>query len=301
MYDIIGDIHGHADELKTLLIALGYQDKKGHFEHPSNKAIFLGDFIDKGPQQRETLDIVMPMVQSGAALSVMGNHELNAIAYHTCKTHQSDQYLRPHTDKNRHMHKAFLDAYPDDEERNEVVEWFKALPLWLEIDGIRIIHACWDQDVINRVEAELNGSQLTEQTLHHALTYKTALFDDIECLLKGVEISLPEGEVFIDPYGIERTELRAKWWLSGAIPFNQVLVDEGVAEEVITPIDENALKGYSLDCDPCFIGHYWRTGTPERILPNLACVDYSVAKKGKLVAYRYSGESMLENKNFHHN
>ena len=35
-------------------------------------------------------------------------------------------------------------------------------------------------------------------------------------------------------------------------------------------------------------GHYWWTGTPEVFSPRLACVDYSVAKDGPLVAYRWN-------------
>jgi len=73
MYDLIGDIHCHADALERLLRQLGYSRQKGVYRHPERQAIFLGDFIDRGPQIRETLEIVRPMVDSGAALSVMGN------------------------------------------------------------------------------------------------------------------------------------------------------------------------------------------------------------------------------------
>jgi hypothetical protein len=36
------------------------------------------------------------MIEEGEALAVMGNHELNALAYHT-KVH--GEYLRPHCDR----------------------------------------------------------------------------------------------------------------------------------------------------------------------------------------------------------
>lgn len=49
MYDLIGDIHGHASELVKLLAALGYSKHKGVYKHPERQAIFLGDFIDRGP------------------------------------------------------------------------------------------------------------------------------------------------------------------------------------------------------------------------------------------------------------
>jgi hypothetical protein len=42
-----------------------------------------------------------------------------------------------------------------------------------------------------------------------------------------------------------------------------------------------------------FFGHYWLNGSPGITAPNAACLDFSVAKKGYLTAYRWSGESKL--------
>src|SRR5262245_18948201 len=83
MYDLIGDIHGHSDELVTLLEQLGYDRRQGHYSHPKRKAVLVGDFIDRGPQIREALCLVPPMVEQGAALAVMGNHEFNDVLPHT--------------------------------------------------------------------------------------------------------------------------------------------------------------------------------------------------------------------------
>ena len=80
-YDIIGDVHGHADKLESLLAKLGYSRSNGCWRHPRRKAIFLGDFIDRGPCQLRSVEIPRRMVAEGAALAVMGNHEFNAIAW----------------------------------------------------------------------------------------------------------------------------------------------------------------------------------------------------------------------------
>ena len=53
MYDIIGDIHGHAQELKSLLVKMDYSVTEGVWQHPARKAIFVGDLIDRGPSIRE--------------------------------------------------------------------------------------------------------------------------------------------------------------------------------------------------------------------------------------------------------
>jgi hypothetical protein len=66
MYDLIGDIHGHADALQRLLKTLGYSRQKGVYRHTGRQAIFLGDFIDRGTKIRETLEIVRPVVEPGA-------------------------------------------------------------------------------------------------------------------------------------------------------------------------------------------------------------------------------------------
>ncbi|MFF4301968.1 polynucleotide kinase-phosphatase [Streptomyces sp. NPDC001601] len=71
-FDIVGDIHGCASELESLLAKLGYQDGI----HPEGRtAVFVGDLVDRGPDSPGVLRRVMSMVGSGNALCVPGNHE----------------------------------------------------------------------------------------------------------------------------------------------------------------------------------------------------------------------------------
>src|ERR1700676_3465489 len=115
MYDLIGDIHGHADELVQLLEVLGYEKARGSYRHPERKVIFLGDFIDRGPQIRQVLEIVRPMIEAGHALAVMGNHELNALAYHTEDPESHGEYLRRHSEKNERQHRQTVQQLKPDE------------------------------------------------------------------------------------------------------------------------------------------------------------------------------------------
>ena len=71
-FDIVGDIHGCATELESLLGTLGYVDGV----HPQGRtAVFVGDLVDRGPDSPGVLRRVMSMVGSGNALCVPGNHE----------------------------------------------------------------------------------------------------------------------------------------------------------------------------------------------------------------------------------
>lgn len=115
IYDIIGDIHGHADKLTGLLDKLGYTHNGTSYVAPhGHQAIFMGDFIDRGNQQLATLKIVFDMIDNNEALAVMGNHEYNAICYAT--QNDNGKYLRPHTDNNNFQHKAFIDEVGFDSE-----------------------------------------------------------------------------------------------------------------------------------------------------------------------------------------
>jgi hypothetical protein len=60
MFDLIGDIHGHADELVRLLETLGYEQDRSVYGHPERTAFFLGDFIDRGPKSDRCLRLSGP-------------------------------------------------------------------------------------------------------------------------------------------------------------------------------------------------------------------------------------------------
>ena len=53
-YDIVGDIHGHADKLQRLLQRLGYDERDGIYRHASRQLVFVGDLIDRGAEIRRT-------------------------------------------------------------------------------------------------------------------------------------------------------------------------------------------------------------------------------------------------------
>ncbi|WP_205877639.1 polynucleotide kinase-phosphatase [Mycobacterium camsae] len=84
-FDIVGDIHGCASELRTLLTQLGWQIRYDgttaiDATHPDGRqAVFVGDLVDRGPDNPGVLRLVMGMVASGNALCVSGNHEAKLV------------------------------------------------------------------------------------------------------------------------------------------------------------------------------------------------------------------------------
>ena len=303
-FDIIGDVHGMADELKALLQSMGYSNANGAYRHTDRQAIFVGDLIDRGPENIETVEIVKAMVDAGSALIVMGNHEYNAICYHT--SDGDGGFLRKNSNKNTNQHKAFLDEYSalndGGMKLRETIDWFKTLPIYLEVSGIRIIHACWHENSLEVMREGLNS----DNSMPEHLFLKTASkgspeYMAIEILLKGMEASLPAGIVFSDKDGNKRSNTRLKWWLQSEQTFKSAsIIPKDKTDDLPNIlISKECLISYKQDKNPVFFGHYWMEGEPVLQSDNICCTDYSVCKSGgRLCAYRWSGETRLIEENF---
>ncbi len=290
-YDLIGDIHGCAATLRLMLATLGYQPSEGLYRHPQRRLIFVGDFIDRGPRQRETLEIVRPLVEEGLALTVMGNHEFNALAYHT--PDGNGGYLRAHSAKNQKQHQAFLDEF-EGEERRSALDWFMSLPMFLELAELRVVHACWASEFVD----ELGQAKMTPERLRQACVRGSETYQAVDVLLKGWEVDLPQGTSFSDKDGHRRTRMRSRWWAPEPRNFKEATIEipQENLPDVVFP--EPDIEIYGPGQKNVFVGHYWLKGEPELLAPNVCCLDYSVGKGGELVAYRWSGEPTLTAENF---
>jgi hypothetical protein len=302
MFDLIGDIHGHADELEQLLKTLGYRHERGAYRHSDRTVIFLGDFIDRGKDIHRVLRIVRSMVESGTARSVMGNHEWNAIAFHTEDQEHPGEYLRRHHARNvKQLSKTHAQVPPG--ELTSYLDWFRTLPMWLELDGLRIVHACWDDRSMATIQNafQVTGG-VTSDFMQSACREGSELFASVEVVLKGKEAPLPHGFVFQDKDGTARAHVRTRWYLSpvGHTYQSYAFETAGIEchHELETTVVDQA-NPYPTSAKPLFIGHYWLPGRhPEILAPNVACLDFSVAKGGFLCAYRWMGEQTLINSHF---
>jgi hypothetical protein len=311
-YDIIGDVHGQANALHRILGKLGYEQKSESWRHPDGrKAIFLGDFVDIGPGQLDVITTVRRMIDGGDALAVMGNHELNALAWFLPDQQNPGEYLRPHFSepwgsKNRHQHAAFLaEVEANPSLHSEIIDWFFTLPLWLELPEIRVVHACWSPEHIAYLRSVLGETGLLTPGVMPDVTpppdeeskpdqVGVTLSLCVETLTKGPEIALPPGASFLDKYGIERKHMRMRWWDPEAVTYRTAgLVDESLrsrlADIAIPPAERIAI----VNDKPIFIGHYWLTGPAAPLSDYVACVDYSAGRGDRLCAYRWDGEKRL--------
>ncbi|NCO04106.1 MAG: metallophosphoesterase [Alphaproteobacteria bacterium] len=297
-YLIIPDIHGQADKLHDLLAHLGWKRGPSGWssEHPEQEIVFLGDFIDRGPNNARVISTVRDLIDSGKAHAVMGNHELNAIHFHT-QHPETGQPLRAHSEKNFRQHASFLDEFSvGGADAAEAISWMRSLPLYKEFDGFRVVHACWSEPAIAELAKISPSGVLSEDQFIAAANERDALFSLAETVTKGPEVALPDGLSFSDKDGTERRDVRVKWWSDRAKYWSDIAMSVPEPENLPrSEIPAEIMQAtYPRNAKPVFFGHYWLTGTPVLQSENALCLDYSAGKDGPLLAYRFDDTSANE-------
>ncbi len=309
-YDLIGDVHGCGHSLERLLDRLGYRLRAGVWRHPRRMALFLGDIIDRGPRIREALHLVHAMVDAGQAHCLMGNHEFNALAWHTPRVDTrnsvdaSSQYVRPHTPRHGRQLQETLqqfDAYPN--ELREFLTWFYQVPLFLDAGRFRMVHACWDAARIAALRQRYPQGCIDQAFVQEAAEPGSFAARTSSRLLCGTDMRLPDGLTLTGDDGYTRAHFRTKFWSEapqtyGDIVFQPDALPAHVAQTPLSAQQKDQLLHYDEDQPLLFVGHYWRRGRPAPIQPNLACLDYSAVMFGKLVAYRLDQETRLDPQKF---
>jgi hypothetical protein len=303
--DIVGDVHGELEALLALLHRLGVDPERRTAARP---VVFVGDLIDRGPDSVAVVELYARLRDAGIASCVAGNHELNVLAE---DEKEGNGWYLGHADH------AWVDGAPfafpsraaTPTERVFVRSVLAELPLVLERDDLRVVHACWDAAAAAALPAEGDIARLAAEhgdAIHADLhargvparareeraayaglrdfdtkpdRYLPAVAEEdaahqvrnpIKLLTSGAEVPVAEGAHFWVG-GKWRFVARDRWWRR--------------------PVDR-----------PTVVGHYWRRRGPPipgkvdvwDDVPAFAwssgvyCVDYSV---GRRYAERARGRS----------
>lgn len=282
---VIPDIHADPLRLARSLALAGADDRIG----------FLGDFIDAGrlvatPDDAAVLTSVRSRIDSGKALAVMGNHELNAILFHRCGPDGNP--LRKRSDKNTGQHASFISAFGiATSAALDWTDWFLTLPLWQDLGGLRLVHACWNDRAIATIAARRPDGRLSPEDLPEVASKETAFAHAVNLLLTGPETLLPDGATFRDTGGHRRRHVRIAWWRSQARSWAEAALSvpnmSELPEGELTDFGGDLL--YPGEAPPVLVGHYKMTGTPRIDAARAACLDYPAHP----VVYQWRGEMDL--------
>jgi len=300
MYDIIGDVHGYADQLKSLLAKLDYQLIDGCYAHPTRKAVFVGDFINRGPKIRETIILIRKMVEAGTAFAILGNHEMYAVLYYLRDT--EGKYYKKRIPKYQLQINQTLDEFVlYKEEFKSHLKWMRTLPMFLDFGAIRIVHACWQKNNIKELRNALNEPKISKTVLREIALNETHFAQCFWETCKGIDFQMPKNLLIFDDDGRPHRSFRMKWWDNPeGKTFKEVSIESRFELPAYTiPPEIVKFRNPYPENDPIvFFGHYSLVEGFGILKDNVCCVDSGVSRTGKLLAYRWSGELKLIESNF---
>ncbi len=297
MYDIIGDVHGYATLLKKLLLQMGYSKTESGYLHPLRKAVFVGDFVNRGPEIRKTVRIIRKMVENGNAMAIIGNHEINAITYYL-KDKDGLPLIKSPGKNFLALYKTINQFAEYQEEWKSHRKWMSELPLYLDLGEIRIVHACWSESAIELIKiAESEGKSRNSIFRKMYKKPKSPVSKSVLKLTKGIDFKMPGDLKIINNKGVSPQSFRMRWWED---PAGKTFEEMSFDSKFVLPQYEIPKQiapqntPYPEDAPIVFFGHYCRHEGPFIIKPNLCCVDSCVAGTRTLTAYRWNGEKVLD-------
>jgi len=146
---VIGDIHGEATHLQRLLARLPEP-------RADDTMVLLGDYMDRGPQSRQVLEIVraLPSQLAAKVVTLMGNHEEAWLR--SLKHPEPGFLLRPDNGCFQALHsltpsedlteleQAGMLLMPTKWFPQDIQEWMESLPLYYEDEHAVYVHAGLD-------------------------------------------------------------------------------------------------------------------------------------------------------------
>jgi hypothetical protein len=255
--DIVGDIHGEIDALRDLLGHLGYSDDGSHPE--GRRLVFLGDLTDLGPDSPAVVEAVKRFVEADRAQCVLSNHDLNILLGD--KKHDNHWFFGEEWSLEGEGHPITPAVLADDTICQTVLNFFESLPLVLEREDIRVVHACWDESMVEIARKSSDVLALYHQhkdqiDTDHESRPKLDKIDrglehqnrnPVKVLTSGKERRV---EVPFEASGKMRYEERVRWW-----------------------------EEYDADEPLCVFGHYSVPEGESYSSAQAFCVDFGVARR----------------------
>lgn len=302
--DVVGDVHGEIGALRALIAGLGYDEDGGHRD--GRRLVFLGDLTDRGPDSPAVVRLVGRLLDAGRAQCVLGNHDLNILLG---KRKHGNAWFFGEAEALDRSGRVVPQVVADDEAREQTCALFRHLPLVLEREDLRIVHACWHPATVERVRHEDDAVRLLReaQARIEAAVDRFAQEQDVARLLEVLDLSAARARELFGTRGLGDATARKLARQNG----NPIKVlTSGLERRAARTYhaagkdrDEMRVPWWNEYADAvwCVFGHYGRVrlpgeeceplfddGRPYAGLGNgrALCIDYSVARRW---AERFAG------------
>lgn len=141
----VGDIHGMYEKLIKLM-------EKIQFDPEEDLLVFLGDYIDRGPDSVKCLQCVYDLqrAHTDSVICLMGNHEVMMFSYLMQKRVNYNTVIADYADS--WLENGGFDALKQLDEletglKNELLQWVENLPVKYQYQEFFFCHAGVDPDV----------------------------------------------------------------------------------------------------------------------------------------------------------
>lgn len=268
--DIVGDVHGELDALMELLFVLGYDEQAAHPDR--RRLVFVGDLCDRGPDSPEVLRRVREWQRLGRADCALGNHELSLLRDDWKPT---NGWFRPAALDHDQARGHYLDVQRFSEaEKPAILDWLASLPLVLERDDLRIVHACWQREgveTLKRLGPEIaTGPQAVCEHFDQVIRARLAADGTREAADAEQQ---RHAEVLADPSATPPPLPHSTRLFAALQTGNPVRALTSGLEEVVTrpfysggkwrTLDRRRWWNQYLDPVPVLFGHYWRSPSTD--------------------------------------
>ncbi len=295
---LIGDIHGEFDALEALLRRLHCHPDQGR---PARALVFLGDLVDRGPDSPAVVRLVSRLMAEGVAHCVLGNHEMNIV---TGQHKPGNQWFFGETWRIGALTTDTFSIddvdhpYPSrwvetDAERADIIRFFERLPLSLEREDLRVVHACWHEMLSSATAPWRPFAERTNDAILDGLRAQGLLAPETTNRYDRVHGAPPHHE-------FDRL-VRVESAVQNDNPVKVAVSGTEVAFEAARWVGGKwRVLGRSpwwnapdADRRPVVIGHYWRQRSPGSTGPwgvvppfewaggerPVFCLDYSVGRR----------------------
>lgn len=300
LLDIIGDIHGEYEALISLLLALDY-DLEGN--HAQNRTlVFVGDLCDRGPDSPRVLELVKRLITNGKAQMVLGNHEINILQAKA--KDGAGWYFKERENKDKN-YEPF--ARVTEDQRHTLFHFLSQQPLALENEHLRIVHATWDNEQIDKLRQIPLGQVVNAYKDIEAGINHEVLVSGLREAYENERKHWDEENPHIRPPFLEATSrYNMIHQMNNPLRIVTSGVEERAKEQFYTSGKWRFVERYTwwdryTDDKPVVVGHFWRKWSDDEMLNNgsenifeniqptqwhgvrhnVFCVDFSVGARFK--------------------
>lgn len=297
-YDVVSNVdHPHA--LERLLHRLDYRSCHGTWSHPDGRIpVFLGGAVDRHGEMRACAPMLQELVDSGSALMTLGPEELAELERHVSRRRQR---VLVHAGAGAPEHDLPGGAA-------DLGEWFRSVPLWLDLPGLRVVHGCWSDADVELLRDALDGNCLVDDERFEMVISSPRHRRAVRTLLSGATIELPEYLWCRDGRGEVVRSARFRWWSKGPMTLRQramlppgCTTLDGRFPAVLddTPVRAGAPQ-LGSGGTPVVIARTAGVGGPVLLSSTVLCLGGTAKGVGGPVVYRWNGETCLDATNLLH-